>query len=248
YLLSGSGTLWRSDTWEYDGTTWLQVAGAGPSARHDHAMAYDLARGRTLLFGGSDAGGRLSDTWEYDGSTWSQLNTTLSPMARDGRAMIYQVARGRMLAFDYDTWEFIPAATPTFTRHGLGCPGSAGTPSLDAPPNAVPALGTAFPLQLAALPPQPGFAYLAFGNVIGWNGAPIPVSLTPFGLTGCELWVAPAIGTLLPTQNGAASLSLPIPANPALAGVTLGAQAFSFDSAAPSGLGAVSNGVILRCY
>ncbi len=30
--------------------------------------------------------------------------------------------------------------------------------------------------------------------------------------------------------------------------LTIGAQAFSFDAAAPSGLGAVSNGVILRVH
>ena len=33
-----------ADTWEWDGTTWTQRASSGPSARTNHAMAYDSAR------------------------------------------------------------------------------------------------------------------------------------------------------------------------------------------------------------
>jgi len=62
-----------------------------------------------------------------------------------------------------------------------------------------------------------------------------------------QLWIAPTDGTLLATQNGAVSLSLAIPASPALAGLTRGAQALSFDALAPGGL-AVSNAAILRVY
>ncbi len=40
------------DTWEWDGNTWTQRATDGPSPRHDHAMAYDSARGVTVLYGG----------------------------------------------------------------------------------------------------------------------------------------------------------------------------------------------------
>jgi len=43
-------------------------------------------------------------------------------------------------------------------------------------------------------------------------------------------------------------LPIAIPAAPALAGLVVGAQAFAFDAAAPSGIGAVSNGGILRLY
>jgi len=56
------------DTWEYDGTTWTQTADArlvvtSPAARSFHAMAFDSARERVVLFGGSD----FTDTWEYIG-------------------------------------------------------------------------------------------------------------------------------------------------------------------------------------
>ena len=41
------------DSWEWDGHDWAQVAGLGPSARADHAAAFDSARNRTVVFGGS---------------------------------------------------------------------------------------------------------------------------------------------------------------------------------------------------
>ena len=37
--------------------------------RGHHAMAFDSARGRVVLFGGSP---RTADTWEWDGSDWTR--------------------------------------------------------------------------------------------------------------------------------------------------------------------------------
>src|SRR5262245_11281982 len=42
------------DTWEWDGDIWRRVSTTGPSPRAGHAMAYDSARGRVVLFGGYD--------------------------------------------------------------------------------------------------------------------------------------------------------------------------------------------------
>jgi hypothetical protein len=54
-----------SDTWEWDGTSWLPVQTTrSPGPRAGHAMAYDSARGRLLLVGGTDGTWRLPDTWE----------------------------------------------------------------------------------------------------------------------------------------------------------------------------------------
>jgi hypothetical protein len=63
-----------NETWEYDGRQWLQVTPKqSPPARYHHAMAYDEARGVTVVFGGIDANENfLNDTWEYDGVTWVQ--------------------------------------------------------------------------------------------------------------------------------------------------------------------------------
>jgi hypothetical protein len=53
------------DTWEWDGARWLQLQDIGPAARGGHAMAYDLARQRAVLFGGSDGTSAFGDTWKF---------------------------------------------------------------------------------------------------------------------------------------------------------------------------------------
>ena len=51
--------------------TWLHVTpAASPPTRVNHAMVYDAARGRVVLFGGDNTiNGYLVDTWTYDGTT-----------------------------------------------------------------------------------------------------------------------------------------------------------------------------------
>ncbi len=80
-------------------TTWSQVSLAGPSARYEHAMAYDPVRAKTVLFGGFDTA-RRGDTWEFDGVTSSWViasNSGPSPRARHD--MAYDAARGYTLLF-----------------------------------------------------------------------------------------------------------------------------------------------------
>jgi hypothetical protein len=63
-----------SDTWEWDGTAWVQKATSGPSARVHQSMTFDRARGRVVLYGGfnSSTQQQLTDIWEWDGTTWRQ--------------------------------------------------------------------------------------------------------------------------------------------------------------------------------
>src|SRR5512134_80585 len=44
----------------------LTLARSSPLSRNGHAMAYDSARGRVVLFGGVRSSGYLADTWEWD--------------------------------------------------------------------------------------------------------------------------------------------------------------------------------------
>jgi hypothetical protein len=101
------------DTWEWNGSTWTQVASTGPSPREGHAMAFDSARGKTVLFGGAN-GNEYGDTWEWDGSTWALVSTT-GPAARLWHGMAYDSARRRTVLFGGqnsstfglgDTWEW----------------------------------------------------------------------------------------------------------------------------------------------
>ena len=87
------------DTWEWDGRRWQRMTEAGtsgnPPGRVLHAMAYDEARGRVVLFGGASlASGKpepLGDTWEWDGRTWHRIDVA-GPGARDHAAMAYSPA------------------------------------------------------------------------------------------------------------------------------------------------------------
>jgi hypothetical protein len=68
-----------SDTWEWNGATWLQrTSPDSPPGRWAHDLAYDSARGVTVLFGGRNYG-TLGDTWEWDGTTWVQRTTAIQP-------------------------------------------------------------------------------------------------------------------------------------------------------------------------
>ena len=112
-----SGTIHLSDTWEFDGTNWLQRSSGGPSPRRDHAMAYDSARGRTVLFGGiNDQSPGLffyNDTWEWNGQVWVEYFGVASPPARHGHGMAFDalrgvsvVAGGRGVGQLTDTWDW----------------------------------------------------------------------------------------------------------------------------------------------
>jgi len=114
YTGAFSGTRSLNDTWEWDGTTWVQqTPEVSPVTRFEHAMAYDEARGRTVLFGGSHSGhGDQGDTWEWDGTTWVQQTPAIFPTSRYDHEMAYDAARERVVLFggqgggSQDTWEW----------------------------------------------------------------------------------------------------------------------------------------------
>lgn len=98
------------DTWEWDGQTWRQVAGTGPSPRNSPAMTYDSQRERVVLFSGSQ---RPSDTWEWDGVAWRKVITEPTP-GRFNAVMAYDASARRVLRFGgwdgngrtADTWVY----------------------------------------------------------------------------------------------------------------------------------------------
>ena len=92
---------------------WELCSVTGPAPRKHHAMAYDAARGLTVLFGGEHLSGDLGDTWEWNGSYWRHRATT-GPAARRYAGMTYDAARGITVLFggmaagyaQDDTWEW----------------------------------------------------------------------------------------------------------------------------------------------
>ena len=107
-----------ADTWEWDGTAWIENPVAGPPKRCGHAMAYDAEHGRAVLFGGQSelafGQGVLGDTWTYDGTSWEELPIT-GPSARSFVKMVYDADRKRLVLFGgwngtqmvADTWELV---------------------------------------------------------------------------------------------------------------------------------------------
>ncbi len=110
---------------------WVHVPNAGPSARASHAMAYDSARDRVVLFGGylGPGNGLSGETWEWDGATWA-LRATTGPTPRIGHGMAFDAARGvtilhggatsiscgnqtsEVWTWDGSTWTKHPVAAP----------------------------------------------------------------------------------------------------------------------------------------
>jgi hypothetical protein len=114
-VLFGGAGPYLDDTWEWDGSDWIERLPAhSPPARSYFSMAYDPIRKRTVLFGGRN-GGYLTDTWEWDGSDWIEHAPATQMPPLIGHQMAYDPNRQRViLAGGYingtfiseDTWEW----------------------------------------------------------------------------------------------------------------------------------------------
>ncbi len=88
---------------------------SSPGPRWGHAIAYDEARDRLILFGGQrDRKTALADTWLWDGRGWTQAPVP-GPAARSYAAMAYDPRRARVVLHGGrehleeaggDTWEW----------------------------------------------------------------------------------------------------------------------------------------------
>jgi N-acetylneuraminic acid mutarotase len=133
-----------SETWSYNAglNRWTNlIPPSGPSPRTDHAMAWDNATGKVVLFGGEFFWGRVNDTWVYDAvsNAWTCMSPTpRAPSARQGHAMVYDSRDGVMVLFGGttapgeldDTWTYNlstntwvnmapPSAPPPRTEHAM---------------------------------------------------------------------------------------------------------------------------------
>lgn len=201
-LFGGStGGCAYDDTWEYDAAGWHQVRVNGdtnvnPGYRSSEGMAFDAARGRTLLFGGCYGGSALGDTWEWDGAAWTNDTPTItgSPSARSLPAMAYDSGRARTVLFGgavngscvspqqgtlADTWELrIPAPPSPVSNLAI----SVDQASIPAGADEV-TLGTIPPARLAAIVDSPAVNLLADGRspVAGSPVGSNPVGSNPVG-------------------------------------------------------------------
>lgn len=133
-----NGSARVNKTWEYDGTTWMDVSPlTSPPGRENitHAMVYDKDRDKMVLFGGNAAAiGYVNDTWEFNGTSWNQVNPATKPSARDAHTLVYDSIRNKTVLFggfslgtNYlnDTWVYngsnwqqvFPAQSPPGRHH-----------------------------------------------------------------------------------------------------------------------------------
>jgi len=231
--ITSAGRL--DDTWQYDGVNWTQVpVQTVPPARSSHAMAYDLLRGTVVIKGGLfviDA----STTWEFDGVDWTPRALGGEMPERVGLAMAHDPVRDELLVFGGldvvsvtdETWRLRQGTPATLAEYGAGC--GAPTPRLEGSPYRRPVLGErAFAVLRDAPTPAAALA-------IGWSdqtfaGQPLPLSLAPLGMTGCDqLQSADALLSFSgAAPNGDPSFEPLLPTTPALVGIALHLQAFVF--------------------
>jgi len=71
-------------------------ATATPGPRRAHALAYDEAHARTILFGGAGSGAGLDTTWAWDGKSWSALRVK-GPGERRGCTALFDARRAELV-------------------------------------------------------------------------------------------------------------------------------------------------------
>ncbi len=87
-----NGTSFLTDTWEWDGSVWTQVASNGPAVASGGAMIFDPVRGVPLLM--SDFG----QVWLLNSGVWQSLATTGQSPSGIGRRLGFDADRGVVVA------------------------------------------------------------------------------------------------------------------------------------------------------
>ncbi len=106
-----NNSVFYSDTWLWDGTSWSQAAPANnPPGRYGQGMAYDASLGQTVMFGGDNGSAQLNDTWVWNGTNWtSEATPSGLTMRIVPNSMTYDAALGQVVLYsglsqDVDTW------------------------------------------------------------------------------------------------------------------------------------------------
>lgn len=237
-----------SDTWQWDGNDWTQLQpSSSPGPRPVYALAEDDARARIVLPRSS-----LFDpfTWEWNGTTWLPRNATHPyeigyGLAYDPRSEeVVRFGGGGGLGNRLDeTWLYSTSVPAAFTTHYTSCP-SSGAPRLD---GTRPWIGERFTVQVTGLPPGSA-AHLILGTSATtlFGTIPLPLDLTPLGLTACWLYTDIAISAPMATSAGTAVWSTVLCTCPSLLGSVIFCQALAADPPAnPAGL-ILTNAAVAR--
>lgn len=232
------------DTWQWDGAAWTTVATTNlPGNRCDQAMVWDETRGRIVMFGGlasfqqpGNVPVTLADFHVLGANGWQPKTVAGLPSSRSYMLGEFDRARGEVVLHGgmtngavYNQTFLLDTPQPaTMVPYGGGCIGSNGTPALAA--DALPWLGDWYQVSVSSVPQSTiGFLVLGFSNTL-WNGQPVPVDLTAYGLPGCQAWLGPELTNTFVVQNGVGSWGLSICNCPFAAGLAYSLQAVVLDA------------------
>lgn len=124
---------------------------------------------------------------------------------------------------------------------GSGCAGTQGVPNLHATAGSRPILGTTFSATVDNLPVGVAIMLMGFSDA-HYGAIPLPLDLSPFGLTGCNLLAAPLTNQFIVGPPTSAAWTLAIPNLTTIQGLMFYNQGIAIDPGAnPAGL-TVSNG------
>ena len=119
-----------ADTWEWNGSRWVQQHPAtSPAPGVGACAAYDVDTNEVVMFGGVDGIPPVSDanTWTWNGTNWTAHQPALSPPTAGSCGMAYDSVRHQLLlttedsasstvqtwAWDGAAWSELPSSGPT---------------------------------------------------------------------------------------------------------------------------------------
>ncbi|GEM_PF-4633220 len=235
--------FYRSGTWTLTSKPLSTLGRTGMRLRFRRWMTTDSWSSGKVLVNGVvvHQGTRTND------QAWRTFDLDVSAQA-DNRASVvlaFQATNatrdpvGGMTIDDVELYALGKASPGSWTTYGSACRTSASTlPAIGGAPAST---GGSLQVSLRRAPAK-GAVLLTLGaSRTKWFTLTLPLPLRAFGAPGCSLLASPDL--LLPaatTSAGAASLSLPIPNDPLLAGKTLYLQWWLLDPKANS-LGLVTS-------
>jgi Kelch motif len=84
------------DTWEFDGTTWTQIGGTGPSVTKP-LLAYDAERNQVLMLGVDTSLNTLMYAYDAGSGTWNKLTPATLPACANEGVLAYQSSNQTVL-------------------------------------------------------------------------------------------------------------------------------------------------------
>ena len=257
--------VYRNDTYEWDGSTWthmptatLPPAAAGRLIYHDGlgqcllqvgsalwtwagsnwnvspiaappgVIAYDVSRDRLVA-------ANYNSAHELDPAT--NVWVPIAALGVSGTGT-FDLSQGAFAGSDgLGDYVLGVAGAARLRPFGVGCAGSAGEVVLHG--EDAPRVGTTLPLHLARLPIGAPFVGMLGAEATTWNGQPLPIDLSSFGMPGCFLHTAIDAHEL----RSGTTWPVAIPNLGALLGLEYRLQAFVFDAAA-NALGATTSTAI----